>query len=140
MIKNNFRILKKTHAHLQTILKTPVKFQKDRTKTVGGVKGTKYLLKIWNHALRTTPHGKPKTVSLRFSSKRRGTIMIITHPFILAYTPLFPTPFAQVESDFFIPVVCLPIACNLSAIFSQTLGTPKTEVGLTSFQVLTKVP
>ena len=66
--------------------------------------------------------------------------MIITHPFILAYTPLFPTPFAQVESDFFIPVVCLPIACNLSAIFSQTLGTPKTEVGLISFQVLTKVP
>ena len=74
MIKNNFRILKKPHAHLQTILKTPVKFQKDRTKTVGGVKGTKYLLKIRNHALRTTHHRKPKTVSLCFSSKRQGTI------------------------------------------------------------------
>ena len=87
MIKNYFRILKKPHAYLQTILKTPVKFQKDRTETVGGVKGTKYLLKTRNHAPRTTrhapratrhaprttPHGKPKTVSLHFSSKRRGT-------------------------------------------------------------------
>ena len=75
VIKNNFRILKKTHAYLQTILKAPVKFQTDRTKTVGGVKGTRYLLKIRNHAPRTTlhapratHHGKPKTVSLRFSS------------------------------------------------------------------------
>ena len=49
MIKNYFRILKKPYAHLQTILKTPVKFQKDRSKTVGGVKGTKYLLKTQNH-------------------------------------------------------------------------------------------
>ena len=52
MIKNYFRILKKPHAYLQTILKTPVKFQKDRTETVGGVKGTKYLLKTRNHAPR----------------------------------------------------------------------------------------
>ena len=40
---------------------------------MGGVKGTKYLLKIRNHAPRATHHGKPKTVSLRFSSKRWGT-------------------------------------------------------------------
>ena len=87
MIKNYFRILKKPHAYLHTILKTPVKFQKDWTETVGGVKGTKYPLKTRNHAPRatrhaprathhaprTTPHGKPKTVSLHFSSKRRGT-------------------------------------------------------------------
>ena len=80
VIKNYFKILKKPHAYLQTILKTPVKFQKDRTETVGGVKGTKYPLKTRNHAPRatrhapcTTPHGKPKTVSLHFSSKRRGT-------------------------------------------------------------------
>ena len=56
MIKNYFRILKKPHAYLQTILKTPVKFQKDRTETVGGVKGTKYLLKTRNHAPRATHH------------------------------------------------------------------------------------
>ena len=78
MIKNYFRILKKPHAYLQTILKTPVKFQKDRSETVGGVKGTKYLLKTRNHAPRTTPHGKPKTVSLHFSSKRRGTIKLLS--------------------------------------------------------------
>ena len=39
MIKNNFRILKKQYAHLQTILKAPVKFEKDWPKTVGGVAG-----------------------------------------------------------------------------------------------------
>ena len=60
MIKNYFRILKKPHAYLQTILKTPVKFQKDRTETVGGVKGTKYPLKTRNHAPRTTRHA-PRT-------------------------------------------------------------------------------
>ena len=40
MIKNNFRILKKQSAYLQTILKAPVKFEKDWPKTVGGVEGT----------------------------------------------------------------------------------------------------
>ena len=39
MIKNNFRILKKQYAYLQTILKAPVKFEKDWSKTVGGVAG-----------------------------------------------------------------------------------------------------
>ena len=61
MIKNYFRILKKPHAYLQTILKTPVKFQKDRTETVGGVKGTKYLLKTRNHAPRAMRHAPRKT-------------------------------------------------------------------------------
>ena len=40
MIKNNFRILKKQYAYLQTILKVPVKFEKDWPKTVG-VAGTR---------------------------------------------------------------------------------------------------
>ena len=44
MIKNNFRILKKQYAYLQTILKTTVKFQKDWPKTVGGVADTKKLV------------------------------------------------------------------------------------------------
>ena len=52
ILKNNFRILKKPHAYLPAILKAPVKFQKDRTKPVGGVKGTRYLLKIRNHSPR----------------------------------------------------------------------------------------
>ena len=59
MIKNNFRILKSPHAYLQTILKAPVKFQKDRTQTVGGVKGTRYLLKIRNHAPRKAENSVP---------------------------------------------------------------------------------
>ena len=39
MIKNNFRILKKQYAYLQTILKATGKFEKDWPKTVGGVAG-----------------------------------------------------------------------------------------------------
>ena len=46
MIKNYFRILKNPHAYLQAILKAHVKFQKDQPKTVGEVKGTRYLLPI----------------------------------------------------------------------------------------------
>ena len=41
VIKNNFRILKKQYAHLQTILKAPVKFEKGWPKTVKGVAGTR---------------------------------------------------------------------------------------------------
>ena len=46
MIKKYFRILKNPPAYFQAILKARVKFQKDRPKTVGGVKGTRYLLPI----------------------------------------------------------------------------------------------
>ena len=53
VIKNNFRILKKTHAYLQTILKAPVKFQNDPLKTVVGVTGTRYLLSIHFCSIRT---------------------------------------------------------------------------------------
>ena len=60
VIKNNFRILKKPHAYLQTILKAPVKFQKDRPKTVGGVKGTRYLLPIRFCNIRTKKMSKLK--------------------------------------------------------------------------------
>ena len=62
MIKNYFRILKKkTHAYLQAILKAHVKFQKDRPKTVGEVKGTKYLLPIDFCNIRTQKMSKFKT-------------------------------------------------------------------------------
>ena len=60
VIKNNFSILKKPHAYLQTILKAPVKFQKDRPKTVGGVKGTRYLLPIHFCSIRTQKMSKLK--------------------------------------------------------------------------------
>ena len=42
--KNNLRIISKSHAYLQTMYKTPVKFQKNRYKTVGGVAHTRYPL------------------------------------------------------------------------------------------------
>ena len=60
VIKNYFRILKKTHAYLQAILKANVKFQKDRPKTVRGVKGTKYLLPIDFCNIRTQKMSKLK--------------------------------------------------------------------------------
>ena len=40
--KNNLRIISKPHAYLQTMTKTPVKFRKNRYKTVGGVAPTRY--------------------------------------------------------------------------------------------------
>ena len=46
VIKNNFRILKKQYAYLQTILKTSVKFEKDWPKTVGEVASRRYILPI----------------------------------------------------------------------------------------------
>ena len=42
LIKNDGRITPKAHAHLQTITKTPAKFQKVWYKTVRGVVPTSY--------------------------------------------------------------------------------------------------
>ena len=61
MIKNYFRILKKTtcisSGHPE---KAHVKFQKDRPKPVGGVKGTMYLLPIHFCNIRTQKMSKLK--------------------------------------------------------------------------------
>ena len=43
--KINLRVISKCHAHLQSLTKTPVKFQKDWEKIVGGVALTNYLPK-----------------------------------------------------------------------------------------------
>ena len=70
-------IISKPHAYLQRMVKTSVKFQKNRSKTVGGVAHTRYIL--YRGAKGKTDgrnDGKPKTISLRFSSKRRGTITL----------------------------------------------------------------
>ena len=58
MIKNNFMILKKPHAYLQTILKAPVKFY--WPKIVGGVEGTRYLLPIHFCSIRVKKMSKLK--------------------------------------------------------------------------------
>ena len=53
----NFRFLtiSKTNSRFLTIVKPPIKSQKDRPKTVGGVVATRYLhvIEIPDHALRT---------------------------------------------------------------------------------------
>ena len=62
MIKNNFRIVNKQYAYLQTILilKAPVKFEKDWPKTVGGVAGRRYILPIHFCSIRARKKSKLK--------------------------------------------------------------------------------
>ena len=49
VLKIKLRIISKLHAHLQTMVKTYVHFQKNRIKTVGGVVHTRYTLSIHFH-------------------------------------------------------------------------------------------
>ena len=44
--KINLKVISICHAHLQSLTKTPVKFQKDWDKIVGGVALTRYLMYI----------------------------------------------------------------------------------------------
>ena len=44
--KINLRVISKYHAHLKSLTKTPVKFQKDWDKIVGEVALTRYLMSI----------------------------------------------------------------------------------------------
>ena len=44
--KNKLSDISKPHAYLQTMTKIPVRFQKNRHKTVGGVEHTRYPLSI----------------------------------------------------------------------------------------------
>ena len=46
-VTKNLRIIPKPHAYLQTMTKTPVKFGKNRYKTVGEVVPTMYPLSIY---------------------------------------------------------------------------------------------
>ena len=49
-------------------------------------------------------------------------------------------PLAHVTIIFFSPLVFLPTACIFSAIFSQTRGTPRKNVGLTYVRRFPIVP
>ena len=53
--------MKKTHAHLQSYIKTCVKFQKDQAKTVRGVALTRYLINMHFNSVR----GKKKKVKVK---------------------------------------------------------------------------
>ena len=52
--------MKKQYAYLQTILKAPVKFEKDWPKTVGGVAGRRYILPIHFCSIRSRKKSKLK--------------------------------------------------------------------------------
>ena len=75
MIKNNFRILKKQCVYLQTILKVPVKFQKDWPKTVGGVAGRRYILPIHFCSIRARKKSKLKMKKKKCDKKNNFRIL-----------------------------------------------------------------
>ena len=68
-------IISKPHAHLKRMYKTFVKYQKNPNKTAEGVAHIRYILLSGNGRTDIRKDGKPKPMFLRFSSKRRGTIM-----------------------------------------------------------------
>ena len=74
MSKINLMIISKPHAHLQSMVKTSVKFQKNQNKTVGGVVHTRHPLSIHFHCQNTRQTTKFKLqksvkINLRIISK-----------------------------------------------------------------------
>ena len=79
MIKNNFKILKKPHAYLQTTCKV----SKDRLKTVVGVTGSRYLLPICFCSIRTkkmSVRNAEKVVKNYFRILKKSTCIFSGHP------------------------------------------------------------
>ena len=84
MIKNNFRILKKQYAYLQTILKTPVKFQKDWPKTVGGVADTRMVVGAEGRTDERTDGRTDRQTDGRTDTQNFGGYNIIPRHFLVA--------------------------------------------------------
>ena len=84
MIKNNFRILKKQYAYLQTILKTPVKFQKDWLKTVGGVADTRMVVGADGRTDGRTDRQTDRQTDGRTDTQNFGGYNIIPRHFLVA--------------------------------------------------------
>ena len=84
MIKNNFRILKKQYAYLQTILKTPVKFQKDWPKTVGGVADTRMVVGADGRTDGRTDRQTDRQTDGRTDTQNFGGYNIIPRHFLVA--------------------------------------------------------
>ena len=78
VIKINLRIISKPHASLQTMTKTPVKFQKDRHKAVLGVARTRYPLSIHFDIICTSKAEKVTKVKLRTISKPHAHLQTMT--------------------------------------------------------------
>ena len=83
----NLRIISKSHACLQAITKTPVKFQKNQHKTVGGVAHTRY--PIFNH-LNGKIVCKMTEFNLRKSDKNNLRIISKPHAYVqtMSKTPV----------------------------------------------------
>ena len=71
----NLRIISKQHAYLQSIIKTSVKFQKIRNKTVRGVAHTRYPLSIHFHCQNTR-----KTTKFKLLKVSKINLRIISKP------------------------------------------------------------
>ena len=84
MIKNNFRILKKQYAYFQTILKTPVKFQKDWPKTVGGVADTRMVVGADGRTDGRTDRQTDRQTDGRTDTQNFGGYNIIPRHFLVA--------------------------------------------------------
>ena len=84
MIKNYFRILKKQYAYLQTILKTPVKFQKDWPKTVGGVADTRMVMGADGRTDGRTDGQTDRQTDGRTDTQNFGGYNIIPRHFLVA--------------------------------------------------------
>ena len=82
VIKNNFRSLKKQYAYLQTILKVPVKFEKDSPKTVGGVAGRRMVGALTDGRTdgRTDEHTDGRTLKISEGiTKYPATFLVAGH-------------------------------------------------------------
>ena len=69
--------MKKTHAHLQTCIKTCVKFQKEQPETVKGIVLTRYLIHMHINSVRDKKKSKLKMQKL--VKKNDFRIMIRPH-------------------------------------------------------------
>ena len=98
MIKNNFRILKKQYAYLQTILKTPVKFQKDWPKTVGGVADTRMVV----GADGRTDGRTDRRTDGRTDTQNFGGYNIIPRHFLVAgHKNMFSSPYLDTQTKLY---------------------------------------
>ena len=79
MTKNNLRIISKPHAYHQITSKTPVKFQKNHFKTVGGVAHTRYILPIHYQCKKAK---KMTKLNLRKSDKNNLRIIPKPHAYL----------------------------------------------------------
>ena len=86
MIKNNLRIISISHAYLVTMFKTPVKFQKNRYKTVGEDAHTRYPLSI--HLIIKMPE---KCLSSTCGKMIKNILRIISKPYAYLKT-MYKTP------------------------------------------------